>query len=369
MLEKGRISVSDFRVLVIIFSIGSSVILAPSLLAGFAKQDGWISFLLAILISLSFIFLYNRLASYFPEMTFVQYSQVILGKPIGKFVSVLFLLYLFQICISLLREIGEFITTNVLVETPIQIIMTMFILTSLVGVRLGLEVIGRTATIFMPWITGLLAMLLLLLIPEYSLMNLQPFFEGGMKPILKGTYHSLAIPFLELSFFLMIFPFVKNHEKARSAFYQGTIIGGIAVFLMVFCTILSLGPETTLRQAYAPYLLGKKVSVLDFFQRFEILVAIIWFLTIYFKLTVSYYALSLGLAQLFNLNSYKILLFPLALLIIGSAIHLFPNIVMFQRLMLVTSVPISLLISLFLPLLLLVVGRLRKARLHEIRNS
>ena len=359
MLEKGRISVNDFRVLVIIFSIGSSIILTPSLLADLSHQDGWIAYLLAIMAGLCIIFLYNRLASHYPEMTFVQYSEVILGKWFGKLVSGLFLLVLFQTCISLLREIGEFITTDVLVETPIQIIMIMFILTSLIGVRMGLEVIARTVTVFIPWIMGLLAMLLLLLIPEYSLDNMLPLFEGGIKPILNGTYHSLASPFLQLSFFLMIFPFIKNQDKAKRAFYEGTIIAGLAIFLMIFCTILALGPETTSHQTHAPYLLGKKIDVFDFIERIEIIVAVIWFLSIYFKLTISFYALSLGLGQIFNLNNYKILLFPLALLIVGNAIHFFPNIVIFQQLLLVTSVPIALFTGVILPIGLLVVGKLR----------
>ena len=46
------------------------------------------------------------------------------------------------------RDIGDFLTTEILVETPIQMIMIIFTLTSLIGVRLGLEVICRSAVIF-----------------------------------------------------------------------------------------------------------------------------------------------------------------------------------------------------------------------------
>lgn len=364
MLEKGKISVGDFRIMVIIFSIGSSIILAPTLLAGFAKQDGWVANMLGVLISLGLILVYNRLASIFSKMTFVQYNQIIFGKWIGGFTSVLFLLYLFLICASLLREIGEFITTNVLVETPIQMIMIMFILTSLIGVHMGLEVVGRTATIFFPWIAGLFLMLMLFLIPEYQFDHIKPMFEGGVKPILNGTYHILAVPYLELVVFLMITPFVMDQAGAKKAFYQGTIIGGMVIFFIVMGTILSLGPESTYRQSYAPYLLGKKISVWDFFERIEIIVAIIWFLTIYFKLTISYYALALGLAQLLKLNNFKMLLFPLALNIISFSILLFPNVVQFQQLLITTSVPLSLLIGLLLPLLLLAVGKARERFSH-----
>ena len=362
MLENGKISIGDFRIMVIIFSIGSSVILAPSILASTAKQDGWIAYFLSILIGLGFLFVYNRLASLYPDLSFVEYSQAILGKWLGRLTSVLFLIYVFLVCNSLLREIGEFITINVLVETPIQIIMIMFLLASLIGVHLGLEVIGRTAVIFFPWIIGLFTLLFVFLIPEYDLINIQPVFEGGIKPILKGSYHTLAMPFLELAIFLMILPAVIKKEKVNKAFYSGAIIGGLVIFLLVLFSFISLGPDTTDRQVYSTYLLGKKISIGDFIERIEIIVAIIWFLSIYFKLTLCYYGLSLGLAQLFKLHHYQTLIFPLAILIISFSILQYPNVVIFKQTLMKALVPYSLFICLIIPLLLLTVGKMKKQR-------
>lgn len=48
MLEKGKISVNQFTTFVITFTIGSSILVAPSGLAHDAKQDGWIAETMAL---------------------------------------------------------------------------------------------------------------------------------------------------------------------------------------------------------------------------------------------------------------------------------------------------------------------------------
>ncbi|WP_338450117.1 endospore germination permease [Niallia oryzisoli] len=360
MLEKGKINAGEFHILVIVYTIGSSILVSPSLLASIAEQDAWIASILAIIISLSFIFVYNHLASLYPEMTFIEYNEKILGKWVGKITSLQYIYFFFYLSSELLREIGDFFTTQILVETPLQIVMIMFVVVSLLGVRLGLEVICRTAVIFFPWTIGLIFLLFLFLIPEIKIENIQPMLGEGLKPTLKGAYHILGLPYLELAIFLMIKPYITDKEKTKKAFYLGFITGGLILSSIAALSIFVLDPATTARQAYPSYILGKKISIGDFLERIEVIVAIIWFFTIYFKLTISFYGISLGLAQVLELKDYKILLFPLAFLIISFAIFTHPNIVHFRQFVLKAWTPYSLTVCLFLPLLLLVIGKIKK---------
>ncbi|MFC0272051.1 endospore germination permease [Metabacillus herbersteinensis] len=362
MLEKGKITAGEFQIIVITITVGSSILVAPSLLATLAKQDAWIASVLTIIIGLLFIFIYNQLASLYPSMTYVECNEKLFGKWIGKITALLYLFYVYHLCAALLREIGDFLTTQVMVETPIQMIMIMFLFVSLIGVRLGIEVICRTAVIFFPWIIILLFMLFFLLIPEIKFENIQPIFGEGIKPIMKGSFSNLGLPYLELIVFLMITPYVTEKAKIKNAFYKGTIIGGIIITILITFSTLILGSDFTSRHAYPSYILGKKIRLADFIERIEVIVAIIWFFTMYFKLTIFYYVLSLGLAQLFGLKNYQILLYPLAFLIITFSIIAHPDIVHLQNFILKTWTPYSLTICFFLPLLLLVIGKIRKKK-------
>lgn len=365
MLEKGKINPGQFQILVITFTIGTAILHAPSLLAKAAKQDAWIASALAVFTSLLFLYLYNQLVSLHPSVAFVEMNEIIFGKWLGKITSLLFLFYVFHILGGGFRGIGDFFATQVMIETPPFIIITMVVLTSLVGVRLGLEVISRTALTFFPWIVILLLMLFLLLIPELKFENVQPILEGGPKPVLKGAYIDLSMPYLQLAILLMIAPFVTENSNMKKAFYKGILIGGTILTILVMYSILILGADSTARQSYATYVLGKKISIGDFLERIEVIVAIIWILTIYFKLTISYYVLAIGCAQVFGLRNYKILTFPLALLIITFSIFMHRDVVHVSNYIAKGLPPYSITICFFLPLLVYVIGKIQKKRSIE----
>lgn len=67
----------------------------PPAFAAHAKQDAWISAILGVGIGLLLVILYNALGSSFPNMTLAEYSEKVLGKWIGKTVSLLFFSYFF----------------------------------------------------------------------------------------------------------------------------------------------------------------------------------------------------------------------------------------------------------------------------------
>jgi spore germination protein KB len=362
MLEEGKINAGELCIIVITFSIGTAILHVPGFLASFAKQDAWIAAFITIIPSLLFIFVFNQLISLYPSMTFVEINKKILGKWLGKLASVLYLFYVFNITTGGVRGIGDFFTTQIMVETPSEVIMILFLLTSLIGVRLGLEVISRTAVIFFPWIVLLLLMLILFLIPQIKLQNIQPIFGEGIKPIIIGSFHHLGLPYLQLIILLMVTSFVTEKSEMKKAFYKGTVIGGIILSIIVLFSILILGADFTSRQAYPTYILGKKISIGNFLERVEVIVAIIWIFTIYFKITICYYGLTLGLAQLFGLKNYQILTFPLAFLIIPFSIFEHPNVVTISTFIATTLTPYSLTICFFLPLLLLLIGKIRIKR-------
>jgi spore germination protein KB len=360
MLEKGKVSTIEFFILIIVFIIGGAILTLPAPLASIAKQDAWIAFTITTLTGFVFVFIMNQLISLYPSVTYVEFNEKILGKWLGKIASLVFLSYVFYLSTALLREIGNFFTTQILTETPIEFILIMFVLTCLYGVRLGLEVICRSVTIFFPWIILLFLMLFLLLFPEIKLEKIEPILGEGLIRIIRGSYNSLSLPYTQLIIFLMITPFVTEKNKVKKVLYSSTIIGGMTLTLLVFFCILVLGFDFTSRQSYPSYILGKKISIGDFLERIEVIVAVIWIFTIYFKVTFCYYVLSLGLAQVLGLKSYKILLFPLAFFLITFSLFLHPNVVHFKAFLGTAWTPYSLLVCFILPLILLGIGKIKK---------
>ena len=84
-------------------------------------------------------------------MTLYEYNEKVFGKWAGKLIF--FFLHSLRLLVLQLFYImwGTFMTTQVMPETPIESILILFAGILVMGLRLGLEVIARTAEILFPW--------------------------------------------------------------------------------------------------------------------------------------------------------------------------------------------------------------------------
>lgn len=341
------------------YTWGSAVLIIPSALATFAKSNAWISTLLGLLLGLLLVLLYTKIAAIYPEKTFIELNKVVFGKWIGTIISILFLFPTFLLTAGILREIGDFFTTQVMIETPIHAIHILTLIVAIYCIRSGLEVIARTGEVFFPWIVLFLVVLVIFLLPEMKLENLIPNFAKGLGSTLGAIYPYISIPYCQLIVFLMILPHVNNAPKARKFFFIGVIFASLGITLITVMCLGVLGHDFTGRNMYPTYVLGKMISIGEFIERVEVLVAISWILSTFFKFIVSYYALLLGTTQLFKLNDVKVLVFPLGFLLMVYSMVSYPNIVYFKEVINMVWTPYALTVFFVLPLFVYTVAMIK----------
>ncbi|MGP7818884.1 GerAB/ArcD/ProY family transporter [Niallia sp. 01092] len=362
MLEKGKIESKQFTVLVFMFTTGSSLLLAPSMVASESKQDAWLAAIFGVVVGVLLTWLYQTLGNRYSDMTLVEYSEKILGKWIGKVIALLFFTFPFLLAALVLRNIGDFMTTQIMPETPIQSIHIIFLIVVMMGTRMGIEPFARAAELLFPWFIVLFIFLVCFTSPQIKLQNIQPVLEDGMKPILRAILFLTGFPFLELVVFLMIFPYVNRSKEAGQAFRRGTWLGGAVLIVLTALAILVIGADLTTRNLYPSYVLAKKINVGDFLQRIEAIMAGMWFIAIFFKLTVCFYASTLSLAQTLKLNDYRILVFPLGMILIVLSLVISPDIVYDLTVVFKIWTPHAITLGFFVPLLLLGVAAVRKIK-------
>lgn len=255
-MRENIISVRQFSVLIAFYTVGTAILIIPGGLATDAKQDAWIASIVGVASMLLVVLLYNSLSKRIPNMSLVQYSDVLFGKWAGKAVSLLLVFFSFIGSATLLFYVGNFMTTQVMPDTPIQFINMLFMSIVVMGLRLGLETLARAAEIFFPWFVLLFFVLFLFLMPEIELQKMQPVLENGTKPILKAALSLVATASFTQIVLLMIIPVhVSNPDKARKAYYIATMIGGVFIILVTFLCISVLGVDTTSRNMYPSYAL------------------------------------------------------------------------------------------------------------------
>ncbi|PAB56350.1 GerAB/ArcD/ProY family transporter [Anaeromicrobium sediminis] len=363
MFNNWKISPHQFEILVVMCFIGTSILFSPVDLATTVKQDAWLGAIAGNILGLFLVCLYNAVGNYFSNMTLIEYAESVLGKWLGKTLSLLYFSFLFINCSMILWIAGDFITTQITPEAPIQFTNTLFVLIVIMGTRLGLETFARAAEVLYPFVIGLLIILMIFVLPDIESKNIQPVFEYGIKPMIKGGLFYSSLSSLTLIPLMMIFPaHVNNLKEAKKSFLRGTLLGGFVIFLIVTLCILVLGQDMTARNAFPSYALAKKINIGNIIQRIEAIIAIIWFITTFYKMLLHFYGATLGLAQILNLKDYRPLTLPLGMILVVLSLVVFPNVTYAGIWNTTTWLPYVLTYGFFLPLLLLIVSLFRKSK-------
>ncbi|MDQ0873930.1 spore germination protein KB [Paenibacillus sp. V4I3] len=366
MLKDIKISVRQFAVLVIIYTIGTTILVIPSGLAVDAKQDAWLAAIIGVGLNLLVVCLYNKVGDYFPNLTLVEYNEKLFGKWPGKMLSLVFLFFSFIGAATVLFYMANFINTHVMPETPIQAVNSIFAIVVVMGVRLGLETLVRAAEIFFPWIIMLFIILVACLLPEIQVEKLQPMFSVGSKPLIKAALSvagTSSLPFIVL---FMVFPAHVNHfQKAKKAFLIATLIGGACFVIITFLCISVLGTKMTERHMFPSYVLAKQINIGNFLERVEILIAGIWFLTVYFKTTFYFYGFVTGLAQILKIEDYRPLVWPLGMILVVFSLVVYPNVAYMAEFDTKAYIPYALTIGLLYPILIIGVAAIRKSMMKN----
>lgn len=359
MTEQGKISIRQLKILSHLLCLGSTILIIPSPLSSEAKQDAWMSAILGVAMGLLLIMLYGALGRRYPNQSLMEYSEVILGKWIGKAVAIMYASFFFLLSAIILRNMGDFISTIIMPETPIQAIHIIFMIGIIIAARLGIEVIGRTSELMLPFVFAFVIVLLCFITPQAELNRIQPVLEFGILPVIQGSFALIGIPFLEFVVFLMVIPYVNKQEKASKAIIIGALVGGVIVILFTALSVLVLGWDFTARHTYPTYTLAKKIRLGEFLQRIEVFVGVVWIITMFFKLSVFYYASVLGVAQIFKMDDYRPLVWPLGMIAVTLSLIVYPNLVYFRTFIHDIWTSYAMTFGLLLPLLLLAVSMLR----------
>jgi len=327
MNNRAVISNRQFTILVIMNVIGTTILIIPSLLAKEANQDAWLSAILAFVISIPLLLLYLAIHRKQPTKTLVQLFEVVLGKWTGKLFSLLFLMiYPFFMGALTLRNVGDFLTTQIMPETPIEFIHIIFMIVVVYAMKLGLEPIVRAAELLIPIVLVMLFIMFVSIVPQIKSENLFPILDNGFKPVISGAIPFISFPFLENVLFLMILPSVREQDKVGKALFKGVIIGWAILFILILLSILVLGPYITASKVFPSYSLAKKINIAEIFERVEITIAIAWFITSFIRICFYFYCAAAGIAQTLELKEYRNINIPLAMMLIVFSLSAAPNI-------------------------------------------
>lgn len=363
MNNENILTARQLMILIILFSVGTTILVVPSMLAAETKQDAWISGLMGVSIGLLFLWMYVKLAKMYPDYTLFDMNEIVFGKWLGKAVTLFLVFIAVVISAQVLYYIGTFMTTQIMPTTPIQAINILMITFVILGTKLGVVVLGRTAEIFFPWILLLFFLLVIFVTPQAHFKNLLPIGEASIMSITRASIFMIVFSYFPIIFtFCLISSDAKFPKGFSKSFLYGGIGSGILMIVIVLLSILVMGPDQSSRQVYATYALAKKISVGNFLQRIEVTVAFLWFISIYFKLTLYFHVAIKGIASLFQTPNYKSFTTPIGFIVTVLSLVVYPNVAYTHQWDILTWVPLTFCFGFVYPLLLIGLSYMRSKK-------
>jgi spore germination protein KB len=360
MLERGKISALQMAFMMNPTILATGLLLVPAITAKTAKQDLWLSPIWASFVGFIIVFIAYRLHKLYPNETIFEYSEQILGKIPGKILGVVFVFFYFHITGIIVREYGEFVSVTFLHHTPMVVVFAVMVLVSSMAVYGGLEVIGRCSEMIVPVLLVLYLSIFIMLFKDLDTKNFFPMLENGLGPSFKGSVvlQSWFSEFILVSFF---FPYLTNRDKGMK---WGMISVLSVMVYMVLTNIMSLllFGKLTASLTYPVMVAARYISIADFLGHLEVIVMAIWVAGTFVKITVFYYALVLGTAQLLKLSDFRPIILPVGFLLILLGVWSAPNLQELSHFLSTSAAFYFLSIQVGIPVMLLIIAWIKKKR-------
>ncbi|MCP3797256.1 endospore germination permease [Paenibacillus sp. CH40] len=308
-----------------LYQIGSAYLVLPAVITAVAKQDAWLSIPVSLGFHLLLIPLYASIARQMQGKSFVEHLRCLFG-PLGGTISIVFIFFFpFLVFIMTLRNLGDFITIAIMPETPSDAIYFIMLIVTYFAVRSGPAVIGRCAEILFFFLLVLYLLVRITLLSDTTIDNVLPIFEYGLNPIVLASFNLFAFPYLEAILYLFFAQYIPDPKKWRKTVITCALISGGMYFFMVLQIIAVMSEGVVSNLTFPTFFINRTISNGEFLQRFEIFVAVFWFVTIFFRLALLLYVSAQGLADAFRLRSANSLLVPLILIALAMVHSIWPN--------------------------------------------
>ena len=311
-MGKEQISDKEAIILIIMFIVGTTMIVGTG---GDAKNDAWISGILAAVSFVPLLLIFSRLLSLFPGKDLFDVFSMVFGKVTGKILSAIYIWYSFHLGALVLRNFGEFINVVALSETPMLISLLCLGLVCIFAAYLGIEVLSRTTAIFVPLIIFIVFVVLILGIPQLRLNYIQPILGNGLTPVLKGTFSTFSFPMAETVVFLCVFTSLQTKKSPKRVYIWGTLIAASMIIIVTIRNIAVLG--NLVGNFYFPsYVAASRIRIGNFIQGVEVTVSFVFIFAVFAKCAVCLLATCKGIAKMFNLKDYRSIVIQTGLLMI-----------------------------------------------------
>lgn len=289
-----------------------------------AKQDSWISIILASIIGFLPLLVYYKIIN--SNLNLNDFINKYCGKVFGNILNIIITLFTFLFISIILWNLINFISSQYLYKTPNLIISIMFAFSLYYIATKNINVIGRIAVILFYISTSLYILSVFGLSFQLDINGVKPILEFGILPAFNGSLSFLAYNILPL-FLLTIIPKEeisnsKNLIKMEIIFY---LISILSLFVVPVFLLSIYGIEVSQILQYPTFHVLKRITLVGFIERFESLLSIQWILDMFMFISIGLFFIKKSLQNILKISFPKLASFILVVILVINTHYLFQN--------------------------------------------
>lgn len=292
----------------------------PTVINKVSGQSGWLFILLNTIPAILFSWFLVKLKAAYPVDNFDSIAKQLLGKWLGKILTISLIVYMVITCGLGLRILANGVVVYLLFQTPQWVIILSMLLVVIYTVAKGTDTVARINEFLSFIVIFLMFLMAFLLLKRADFQDLLPLVSEKIQPvqaILVGSE-----PFILLLFFPFLFPYIKTSKSMG----KGLIWGILALsFNMVLTCIYSIAMFGTTELEYINYpsIEMTRDFEVPFLERLEIVYMFFWIPIGFLAHVITLYSASIGVKQAFPKANYKF--FTVLFAAIAFAISFYPD--------------------------------------------
>lgn len=225
--KKDVITPFEFACIIIGSVIDTSTAAIPSIIVYGAKQDAWLSPIIAAIYPIYIVIICIYISKKYPKENILTLSRTCFGKIFGNILNVLFLITLVSYIPQSLSTAAFIFRAYIAQYTEYLKLSLVMVLVSLWTSSKNLKSLARVSIVVFYLLIFIMLMSLAVL-PKGNIYNLTPLLQHGIKPSILEAIKVVRY-YIWIEVVLILYPFVEGKESISKASLGG--LGFVAFFL------------------------------------------------------------------------------------------------------------------------------------------
>lgn len=323
LILKENMEARQIVFLMVMFIFGSSIIMGVN---SSAKQDTWISILVAIIMALPMVLIYARIIKLNPGESLFDISEKLFGKIIGKIIIVLVTWYAIHLGTMVLCNFEKYIEITSLLNTPEILVAGLMVFVTIYIGKSSITTLGKWSSFVLPIVISIVVLTIIMATGSLDVNNILPIMGHSPSTIVNGSINIFSFPFAETVLLLCLGCFFKKEDSPYKIYISGLLIGGIILIIVFLRNITILGVGLVTETYFPSYAATRIIEFGDFLTRVEGAITINFVLAGITKIAVCLIAATKGISKLFNVKNYKDLIVPTGVMILTLCTFLYSSV-------------------------------------------